>query len=163
MADNTRYLTFAEVVAIIEARSIPEPNTGCHLWEGSIVVPKPGKSVIYGNVRLNGRMVKVHRVMFEAAYGPLPAGAQVLHRCDVGLCCNPAHLFLGDNASNIADKVAKDRARKSLTLEKAMAMHDMKAAGLSLAEIARRLAVNPSTVSRIVSGLRRPAAAPARR
>lgn len=160
MADNTRHLTFAEVVAIIEARSIPEPNTGCLLWEGGIKHPKPGKTSIYGNVRLNGRMVGVHRVMFEAAYGPLPAGAQVLHRCDVGLCCNPAHLFLGDNASNIADKVAKDRASKKLTREKAMAMHEMKAAGVSQPEIARRFGVNQSTVSRIITGLRRSAAAP---
>lgn len=163
MADSTRHLTFAEVVAIIEARSIPEPNTGCHLWEGSIKHPKPGKSAMYGNVRLGGRMVGVHRVMFEAAYGPLPAGAQVLHRCDVGLCCNPAHLFLGDNASNIADKVAKDRAGKALTRDKAKAMHEMKAAGVLQDEIARRFGVNQSTVSRILSGLRRPAAAPARR
>lgn len=34
---------------------------------------------------------------------------KVLHRCDNPPCCNPDHLFLGDDALNVADKIAKDR------------------------------------------------------
>lgn len=34
---------------------------------------------------------------------------QVLHHCDVRSCINPAHLFLGTNADNVADKIAKGR------------------------------------------------------
>jgi ribosome-binding protein aMBF1 (putative translation factor) len=33
----------------------------------------------------------------------------VLHTCDNPLCCNPLHLFLGDNLANNRDKTAKGR------------------------------------------------------
>ena len=163
MNDNTRKLTFDEVHALLLERCIPEPNSGCLLWEGSIVHPKVGKRQIYGNIRLNGKMVKTHRVAYQAAYGPIPAGAHVLHRCDVGLCCNPDHLFLGDNETNIADKVAKDRARKTLSLIKAKEIHKMRTLGMTHKKIGRLLGVNQSTVSRILAGKRRPAAMPASR
>lgn len=32
-----------------------------------------------------------------------------LHECDNPPCCNPRHIFLGDNAANVADKVRKGR------------------------------------------------------
>jgi hypothetical protein len=163
MADNTRHLTFDEVHALLLARCIPEPNSGCLLWEGSIVHPKSGKRQIYGNIRLNGKMVKTHRVAYQAMYGPIPDGIHVLHRCDVGLCCNPDHLFLGDNVSNIADKVAKDRASKKLTLDRAKEIHKMRANGMSHRDIGRATGVDQSTVSRILAGIRRPAAMPANR
>lgn len=159
MADSTRHLTFDEVHALLLARCIPEPNSGCLLWEGVLVQQKRGKRQLYGAIRLDGKMVKTHRVAYLAAHGFIPDGAHVLHRCDVGLCCNPDHLFLGDNAANIADKVAKDRGRKMLTHEKAKEIHAMRARGMTHAAIAQHYGVNQSNVSRILSGVRRPLAA----
>jgi hypothetical protein len=72
----------------------------------------------YGRIRLGGRGspdVQASRVVWEVTYGPIPEGLCVLHRCDNPPCCNPAHLFLGSDADNRADKIAKRRHSAGLT------------------------------------------------
>jgi HNH endonuclease len=72
---------------------------GCILWERA--TNKAG----YG---ICGRGL-AHRAAFETAFGPIPAGMCVLHRCDVRSCVNPEHLFLGTQADNVKDMDAKGR------------------------------------------------------
>ena len=50
-----------------------------------------------------------HRVSWTLVYGPVPNGLCVLHHCDVPLCVNPTHLFLGTQANNIRDCMQKGR------------------------------------------------------
>jgi hypothetical protein len=57
----------------------------------------------------SGKMVNVHRVSYGFAYGPIPPGKQVLHRCDVRACVRPDHLFLGTQKDNMADMIDKGR------------------------------------------------------
>lgn len=87
------------------ARCIPEPNSGCYLWEGSMA----GR---YGIAFLTGtKVVGAHRAMMIAHGHNIPPGAVVMHRCDNPLCVNIDHLSVGTQADNMDDMKAKGRHR----------------------------------------------------
>lgn len=60
----------------------------------------------YGGTRLNGRAMSSHRAVWILHKGPIPFGIDLLHQCDVKLCCNPAHLRLGTHRQNHEEAVA---------------------------------------------------------
>ena len=80
------------------------PESGCWIWMG------PGGET-HGNIKIYGVRTpgRVHRIMWGHVNGPVPSGLQVCHKCDIGFCCNPKHLFIGTQQDNMTDKVNKNR------------------------------------------------------
>ena len=65
----------------------PKPELGdCHIFRGY-------KEKGYGRVGLpGGKLIRVHRYVWEQVNGPVPDGLEVDHVCQVKACCNLAHL-----------------------------------------------------------------------
>ena len=130
---------------------------GCWLWTAA-------KRNGYGAVAVDGRKIAMaHRVAFEIVNGVISSGLFVCHRCDNPPCVNPAHLFLGTNAENAADRESKGRGNQArgeangnakLTEERVREIRGMHKSGLSGRAIARRLGLSSSGVRHVLTGQR---------
>jgi hypothetical protein len=66
----------------------------------------------YGQLRVGTKLVLAHRLAYELVKGPIPAGMDVLHKCDYRPCCNPEHLFPGTQLDNMQDAATKGRTAR---------------------------------------------------
>jgi len=86
-----------------------EKTDSCWLWKG-------GKTDSgYGRMDLSkeGDYDRSHRISWKLTQGAIPKGMFVCHKCDVRLCVNPDHLFIGTQKDNMRDMITKGRQRKN--------------------------------------------------
>ena len=141
-----------------------QTGSGCWLWTGARGPEGYGQ---FGHE-------PAHRAAFRFFVGSIADGQQVCHHCDNPSCVRPDHLFTGTGRDNMLDAARKKRMggdhsgwrtspdamqarmhRPRTSPAELRVIRDLLAAGLSGAEIARRLGLHASTVSRIRTGTRR--------
>lgn len=140
----------------IQERVIIDEN-GCWIWQGAR--KNPGISLGYGSVFFNGANMNAHRASWWVHYGPVPSGVHVCHKCDVALCVNPAHLFLGTQSDNMRDMWAKKRHPKSkpgqsskLSQSEVAKIRELLGQKTRQKIIAAQFGISQSTVSLISTG-----------
>jgi Autographiviridae HNH endonuclease len=133
----------------------------CWLWRG------PFNSRGYGKFWLGSKTLGAHRFAYELMVGPIPVGLSVMHQCDVPSCVNPEHLSVGTTLDNVRDKWAKGRGptgprastermcrgidqwAAKLTEDDVRHIREERAAGATLASIAKRFDMTPEGISAV--------------
>lgn len=112
----------------------------------------------YGALTYHGKTKKAHRVSYELSHGPIPDNFNVCHICDNRACVNPAHLFIGTHADNVADCVAKGRNSRGSKLPQAVLNEKQvteiraryKTGLVTQRSLASEYGVQPSAISNII-------------
>lgn len=129
---------------------------GCIIWGGAV-----GSHGRYGSVRAMGKSWLAHRLAWTLFRGEIPKGMFVLHRCDVGLCVNCDHLFLGTQRDNVLDMEGKQRSVHphgeqsgacKLSIEKAREAIQCHRDGETQTSIAGRFNVTVGAICHIING-----------
>lgn len=153
------------------------PTDGCWGWNG------PDDKSGYGIISRGRAYLRAHRVAWEERAGPIPDGLDALHTCDNPSCTRNddigtyevngrltlriGHLFLGTDADNMADKLAKGRQAKGegwshwlrgeqhrmakLSVQDVRDIREAASSGqVPQARLAAQYGVTPTQISRIV-------------
>lgn len=129
--------------------------TSCWEWTGA--KNRHG----YGNFFHDRSSWKAHRFSYLIAHGEIPDNLHVLHECDNPPCVNPAHLRIGTAKDNMFDRDSRGRqadhrgiynGRAKLREIDVIKIFTLQKSGQLQTEIATRLGVSQSTISRIIRG-----------
>lgn len=134
-------------------------SDGCWNWLGA------KKSNGYGQINAIQKYMMAHRVSWILNNGPIPAGSNVLHKCDNRLCVNPDHLFLGTQRDNLLDALKKGRVTRyhprygedngisKLTVKKVHEMRRLNSLGMPFRELAKMFFVSKTAATNACKGV----------
>lgn len=138
----------------------------CWEWMGEIIGSRDSSR---GEFWMGGKKHSSSRAAWILAVGPIPDGLWVLHTCDNGRCCNPAHLYLGTAKDNVRDMMERGRARMGLHMRNnprcgeqssrailtEVVVQELRAArltGKSYEQLGREFGISKATVCQVVTG-----------
>lgn len=128
----------------------------CWLWQGTI------GTYGYGVIVIDGHSQRAHRVAWELTNGPIPDKHMVLHTCDVRMCVNPAHLYVGTGQDNANDAKTRgkrlfglSRHQKAITAEQVAELRERAQRGEKAPDLAIAYGIARSTAINIIRGRRR--------
>ena len=113
-------------------------------WETSL-----SQNKVYPQLKVGGKNLAIHRIVFEAHNGPLPEGMYVLHHCDNPRCHRPEHLYAGTLSENMRDMWSRGRHKPPtprIDRQAVLALADT----LSQKEIAARVGASQTAISAIL-------------
>jgi len=142
----------------------------CWPWKGRVTAKGYGEFCTGG---IADRVkCRAHRMAYFLEHGVDPGSLWVLHKCDNPPCCNPKHLWLGNNTDNNRDSAAKGRKKwkedhlwrqhpdsvlhgernghSKLTEVDVVEIRRLHAEGLHKDEIAAKFGVTPTSIRYIV-------------
>ena len=105
----------------------------------------------YGIVSLGkGKIANAHRLSWMMAHNVevLKRTDFVCHTCDNPICCNPNHLYLGTQRTNVADMQTRGRRCKTPNMPKGEAQWNSKLTADDVAEIRLRKTERLSVLAR---------------
>ena len=124
----------------------------CWEWQGARLAAG------YGQFECNYESKLAHRVAYEFAYGPIPEGLVVRHKCDNPPCCNPAHLETGTYKDNMQDAAKRNRMPYGedhkdavLTEQDVREIRELRAQGMTYSALARIYGVSISNIRVVVN------------
>ncbi len=128
---------------------------GCWLWTGAKT--RSG----YGRIGIDGHQRPAHRIALVLVGQLVPKGMDTCHKCDNPTCVNPAHLFVGTRAENVADMTRKHRGIYvgkpcALTAAQVKEASYMLKSGKSRGEVAHYFGVSETTINRVERGCYHP-------
>ena len=85
----------------LREKILPNGVTGCWEWIGA----RDNRG--YGNVKVQGRARKAHRVVYERLRGPIGPEVECDHACRVPWCVNPDHVELVPRVENVRRGAAR--------------------------------------------------------
>lgn len=129
----------------------------CWIWTGAKAGRPPDH--LYGYINIDGRLHRVHRVIYELQNNVELGELFLLHKCDTPLCVNPDHCFPGTHQDNMDDMINKGRDNHAkgednhskLTSRDVRQIRWQYKSGAICADLGRKYGVHAATIKSIVT------------
>ena len=133
---------------------LPEPNTGCWLWNDKT------NDKGYGIFTIGLSNIGAYRLSYYLYKGLIPPKMAVCHSCDTPSCVNPDHLWVGSHADNMADASSKNRMHPgekngACKLQEAQVLEIVslyKTNNYTRQQLSNMFSIGQSTIGRILTG-----------